>query len=47
MPRNNTARKQPQQDWLAASLAEKMPAELETNVLGQCNQDTEESGEHS
>ncbi|MBO4888807.1 MAG: hypothetical protein J5589_10930 [Firmicutes bacterium] len=30
MPRNSTARKQPQQDWLAASLAEKMPADLET-----------------
>ncbi|MBQ1368370.1 MAG: hypothetical protein IIY45_09850 [Firmicutes bacterium] len=30
MPRNNTARKQPQQDWLAASLAEKMPADLES-----------------
>ena len=24
-----------------------MPTELEANVLGQCNQDTEESGEHS
>ena len=30
MPRNSTARKQPQQDWLAASLAEKMPADVET-----------------
>ena len=30
MPKNNTARKQPQQDWLAASLAEKMPDDITT-----------------